>query len=109
VVTIHIVATIWSGRRPRQVQNSIGACTQKIMTFLFYSLKSKQHYSKSDISPYYWVNGYLPKTKEWLDLSKNNFTNYQLEITGLVANPSSLSLNDLKTLPRSSQIVKHCC
>jgi DMSO/TMAO reductase YedYZ molybdopterin-dependent catalytic subunit/thiosulfate reductase cytochrome b subunit len=109
VIAIHIAATIWSGRKPRQVQSSIGACTQKIMTLLFYPLKSKQNYGKSDISPYHWVNGYLPKTEEWLDLSKNNFASYQLEIKGLVENPSSLSLNDLKALPRASQIVKHCC
>lgn len=109
VIAINIAATIWSGRNPRQVQNSVGVCVQKIMALLLYTLTSRQHYTKSDISPYHWVNGYLPKTEEWLDLVKSNFASYQLEIKGLVTNPSSLSLKDLQALPRVSQIVKHCC
>lgn len=109
VVVLHIAVSIWSKKRPQQVRNSIGACIQKLTELLFHSLKSKQHYTKDDISPYHWTNGFPPNTQEWLDLAKGNFANYQLEIKGLVQNPCFLSLNDLKALPKTSQIVKHCC
>lgn len=109
VVILHIAATVWSGKKPGQVRNSIGAFVQKLIRLCFHSFKSKQHYTKEDISSYHWVNGYPPNTQEWLDLRKSNFSSYQLEIKGLVQYPSFLSINDLKELPKTTQIVKQCC
>ncbi len=109
VIVIHVAVTRWSQKSPRRVQDSIGAFVQKLMQFFFYRLKSHQHYALADISPYHWVNGYPPQTPEWQNLAKSNFDSYRLEIKGLVENPCFLSLNALKALPKSSQIVKHCC
>lgn len=109
VISAHIALTYWSKRKPRQVQNSIGNIVQKLMQLFLYRLKSRQHYTKADISPYHWVNGYLPATKEWLDLANQHFSSYQLEVKGLVKNHSFFSLNDLRAFPKTSQIVKHCC
>ncbi len=109
VLAIHVAVTLWSRKRPRQVQSSIGAWAQMLMRFFFSRLKSHQHYTKKDISPYHWVNGHLPKTEEWQTLAQNDFADYRLEIKGLIKNPCFLSLSDLKKLPKSSQIVKHNC
>jgi sulfoxide reductase catalytic subunit YedY len=109
VFIINVAATLWSQKSPRQVQNSIGSFVNKVVTYCFYRLKSRQHYTKADISPYFWVNGYPPQTGEWVDLAKNDFSFYKLEVNGLVKHPSHFSLRDLKALPKTSQITKHHC
>ena len=39
----------------------------------------------------------------------NGFANWRLEVSGLVDNPLSLSLADLKALPQRTQITRHDC
>lgn len=76
---------------------------------LFGKLASRQTYTKSEISEFFRVNGYPPETAEFKKLTANNYADYQLKITGLVANPLSLSLAQIKALPKREQITKHIC
>ncbi|HUI90017.1 MAG TPA: molybdopterin-dependent oxidoreductase [Anaerolineales bacterium] len=66
-------------------------------------------YSEKDISPYFWVNGTLPSSKEYDALAQGGFTDYQLRIGGLVENPREISYAELKELPKQEQITKHFC
>lgn len=76
---------------------------------LFGHLKSNQKYKREDISPFFRVNGYPPKTEEYLKLKKEGFKSWQLKVDGLVENKLSLSMDDLKSLPKQEQITKHNC
>ena len=109
VFAIHVFATKFSQKHPRKVQVITGALTDKVMSFLFYNLKSHQEYGKEKISPYFWVNGQLPKTEEWQNHVKSSFVDWKLEIIGLVEQPLQLSLADLKAMPKKNQITEHVC
>lgn len=109
VVAIHYLVTRWSNKKSRQVQRTTGYLTDALNKLLLYRLKSKQDYSKRARSPYFWVNGDPPRVQEWLELVRNNFSTYTLEIRGLVKHPLKLSLADLKNMPFSEQVTKHCC
>ncbi len=109
VIGIHVLITKWSNKNPRQVQNSIGEFTNKIIRKTLGKLTSRQVLTEKDISPYHWVNGYPPKTEEWLKLKEDHFCNYRLKVKGLVENPLELSLEEIKNLPFSEQITTHYC
>ena len=65
---------------------------------LFGRMKSNQHYTKKDISPFFRVNGYPPKSEEYAQLQANSFKDWKLKVYGLVENPLEMSLEDIKNL-----------
>jgi len=69
-----------------------------------------REYSASDISPFFKPNGtYDPGTDEYKTHVAQNFANWRLKIFGLVDKPLSLSLAELRQLPRRTQITRHDC
>jgi DMSO/TMAO reductase YedYZ molybdopterin-dependent catalytic subunit len=60
----------------------------------------------SQVAP---VNGPPPTLFDYQQLLRGGFTNWRLEIDGLVARPSSLSLGDLRAFPVSRQITHQAC
>lgn len=67
-------------------------------------------YRPSDISPVFKPNGTLnPNTDAYNAHVAVNFSSWRLKITGLVSNPMSLSLADIRRLPPRTQITKHDC
>ncbi|RUO99846.1 molybdopterin-binding protein [Hyphomicrobium sp.] len=67
-------------------------------------------YRPSDISPVFKANGTLnPNTDVYNAHAAANFSDWRLNITGLVSNPMSLSLADIRRLPARTQITKHDC
>ncbi len=66
-------------------------------------------YTEKDISPYFWTNGTLPTSDEYEALLRNNFADYKLTISGLVAEPRVLTLAELKAMPKQEQITRHFC
>ena len=74
---------------------------------LSYHLHSRQHYSRSEISSYHWINGYPPPDQDYQELVKRQFEGYRLQVSGMVEKPLSLSLEDLRRIGYESQIVKH--
>ena len=55
------------------------------------------------------VNGEAPKTEPYQRLLASGFAEWRLQIDGMVARPSSLSLAELKSLPSRSQITHQAC
>lgn len=69
-----------------------------------------REYTQSDISPYFRGNGSLiVDTAEYLQHVEEGFANWRLEVGGLVANPMSLSLEELRAFPQRTQITRHDC
>lgn len=109
VVAFHIWATIYTLRHQRTFQIHATAIIEPLMRFLFGRLRSRQHYTKADISPYHRVNGYPPESAAYQSLREGQFAGWTLTIGGLVERPLCLTLADLRALPKQEQIVKHNC
>ncbi len=68
---------------------------------LLYPDRLAREYSPADISPVFKPNGtYNPGTDEYNRHVAENFFNWRLKVDGLVSNPLSLSVADLKRLPQ---------
>jgi len=50
-----------------------------------------------------------PRDERYQSMRENNFADYRLLVDGLVDNPMSLSLDELRALPAQSQITMHTC
>jgi len=109
VLAVYIWAASYSLRHQRRTQHALGFIVDPIRKKLLHHDVSKQRYQQSDISPYFWVNGRPPTDEEFRQLALNNFRDWRLHVRGLVAKPLSLSLDDLRHLPRQTQITKHNC
>jgi methionine sulfoxide reductase catalytic subunit len=109
VVLFHIWATVYTLRHQRRFQVHATAIVEPLMRSLFGGLRSRQHYTKADISPYFRVNGYPPELECYQTLARENFAHWKLTIGGLVQHPLELSLDDLRAFPKQEQITKHNC
>ena len=69
-----------------------------------------REFDRKHISNYFKANGYTdPATPEYRALQQGAFGDYRLVVDGLVDQPLSLSLADLKALPARTQITRHDC
>jgi DMSO/TMAO reductase YedYZ molybdopterin-dependent catalytic subunit len=69
-----------------------------------------REFSERDISPVFKANGTKdPNTAAYKALVDAGFSNWSLRIDGLVDNPQSYSLSDLRSLPARTQITRHDC
>lgn len=110
VIVAWAAATPFTLRHPRTVQR-VGYALIGPVQRLFEHVDTRPgEYSEGDISPYFWHNGQYPDTSEQYNaLRKGDFSDYRLEIAGLVDNPVELSLADLRALPHHEQITQHFC
>lgn len=109
VVAIHVLATRVSLRHPGWVQDAAERFVDPVRRAALGHLASDQHYTRADLSPYFWVNGRPPREDDYLALAGNQFQDYVLPVDGLVERPLRLTLRDLRALPRQDQITKHNC
>jgi DMSO/TMAO reductase YedYZ molybdopterin-dependent catalytic subunit len=69
-----------------------------------------QEFSRADMSPVFKVNGtHEPMEPEYQAHKAESFANWKLDIGGLVNNPMSLSLAQLRSMPARTQITRHDC
>jgi len=102
--------TSWvSLRHPRAIQRGLSAFIRPWMKVLARKTISRQHYKPSEISSYFLINGSPPHSQEYLAMLWTGFRDYRLKVNGLVENPLSLSLDDIKAMPKQTQITKHNC
>ncbi|KAA2281602.1 MAG: molybdopterin-dependent oxidoreductase [Candidatus Nitrosocosmicus sp.] len=109
VLAVNIWATAISLRNPRFVQVKLGALIEYFRRILFRKAVSRQQFSKSEVTPFFRVNGYPPETDEYKKLLENKFVDWNLDVNGLIENPIKLSLVDLHKLKKETQITEHSC
>jgi len=69
-----------------------------------------REYSVADLSPVFRANGtQAPDSEEYARLLEGGFAEWRLRVEGLVQQPLSLSLADLKRMPSRTQITRHDC
>lgn len=109
IVIFNIWATLFSLRNPIKIRSILIKFYAPIIKFVFGGFKSCQDYSDKEVTKYFRVNGYPPKTKEYLKLRENGYEDYRLKITGMVKNPLELTLADLKSMDKQVQTTLHNC
>ncbi|HWJ73086.1 MAG TPA: molybdopterin-dependent oxidoreductase [Kaistia sp.] len=78
--------------------------------FLLSDQALAREFTDADLSPVFKSNGtHRPDSEAYAALAENNFADWRLVVDGLVEQPLSLSLADLKKLPSQTQITRHDC
>jgi sulfoxide reductase catalytic subunit YedY len=118
VVALNVAANLVSLLRSRTTHNALARVVDPIRNVLLHRSVSIQDWPEDQISPYFRVNGYppisaYPEAKGDDDtyerLLAGGFADYRLEVTGLVEHPLSLSLADLRAMPKQEQVTLHTC
>ena len=69
-----------------------------------------QEFTEADIAPSFRSNGtQIPDSRQYLELAKDDFVNWALDVGGLVEKPMRFSLAELKVMPSRTQITRHDC
>jgi DMSO/TMAO reductase YedYZ molybdopterin-dependent catalytic subunit len=68
-----------------------------------------REFPRSVISKDPFANAIAPLSDDFKRLQSGGFTDWRLSVEGMVAQPATLSLSDLKTLPVRSQITEVVC
>ncbi len=68
-----------------------------------------ERYTRSDVSPYFWLNGRLPDSDEWSHLAADEFRGYRLRVTGCVENPVELSIAEIRAIGHDEHVSLHHC
>ncbi len=117
VVVIWILASFWTLSDLRRSQKVLWGATEPLRALFLNRLESqqakKQVFTEDDISPFHWVNTRTPseeESPEWNELRRNDFRDFRFEVGGLVKQPASFSLEELRTkFPVQEQITMHTC
>ena len=110
LVALHVVTTQFTLKWPRRAQHLLTGVVDPVRMALFRRMTSVQNYPREEISPSPRVNGRPPKDDAYQRLAENGFKDWRLEVYGLVENPRSFSLEELRTFPtKQSQTTLHHC
>ena len=67
-------------------------------------------YRPDQMSPVFRTNGNtMPGSESYKALAASKFRDWRLEVRGLVAQPMSLSLDQMRAMPARTQITRHDC
>lgn len=109
VLAIHVWATHGSLRDPRRMQHRLQRLVDPPQRWLLQGLRSRQAYPPTAISPVPRPNGRPPHDAQWQALAADGFRSFTLEVSGLVEQPLSLALEELRAMPAIDQTTKHVC
>lgn len=94
----------------RQAMISVNELTFQAQRLLMGRDAMAREFTESDIRQGQRPNGSTnPRTDEYLLLRNNDFADYRLEVGGMVDNPTSFSLAELRNMPSRTQITRHDC
>lgn len=110
IILVHGAATVWSYRKPRSVQQILGAVVRQVRLGALRPLTSRQDYSSRELSHEHRVNGKPPTSTAYMVMAAHNFVDWRLEVGGLVERPITIDLPTLIGLrAKQSQRVLHNC
>jgi hypothetical protein len=103
-----IIATPLTLKYPRNIQH-IGRWMIGWLLSGIERLKPVANYQEKDISRYFWVNGTAPDSAEYKQHLTENFSNFTLNVGGLVEKPMHISMNQIRSMPKHEQITSNYC
>jgi DMSO/TMAO reductase YedYZ molybdopterin-dependent catalytic subunit len=69
-----------------------------------------QEFSQADVAAHFKANGTLvPRDAEYQALQKSGFSEWKLQVGGLVEKPAAFTLAELRAMPSRTQITRHDC
>ncbi len=84
--------------------------TQKVQKLIVPRKAMAQEFTEADLSPQFRSNGTkVPNNPAYLAMVDNGFSDYRLQVGGLVERPLSFSLDDIRKFPHRTQITRHDC
>lgn len=107
VIVFHVAVTRYSLRYPMKAKQLLEIGIDPLRKWLFHHWKPQQDYDYT--SDYARANGKPPRNDTYQRLLANSFNDFKLTVGGLVENTLTLSLEDLRELPRQSQTTRHDC
>ena len=114
IAAMVVVGLAWWAASPFTIRYA--RLVQRVGTFMVGWLKGLAEWwspnnlmTEKDISPYFWINGTMPKWDEFDPLVADGFARYRLRVDGLVARPGEFSLAELRAMPGQEQITTHFC
>ncbi len=94
----------------REFMIKMNSLTYKAQRLLLSRDQLAPEFTQADIQQDMRANGSTEvDTDDYLEVLDTNFTNYQLEVTGLVERPMRFTLDALRGLPSRTQITRHDC
>ena len=98
------------GRLPERLLSASQSLSLRTQRLLLRRRPLVREFAAADISPVFPTNGTThPIGATYGTLAANGFHDWALRVDGLVANPLTLSLAQLRALPARSQITMHSC
>jgi len=69
-----------------------------------------KEFREADLSPRFRSNGTsMPNNPAYQVMAQNGFSDYRLQVEGLVDKPMTFSIADIRALPSRTQITRHDC
>ncbi len=94
----------------RKLLESAEGLTRRVQRALIPRNKLAPEFTEADLSPRFKANGSEDGFGEaYHALAKGGFADFRLKVDGLVSQPLSLSLAELRSLPSRTQITRHDC
>ena len=94
----------------KRVLASAQGWTMASQRLLLSGAQEAREFTVADISPHFKANGTLhPGGEDYARHVAGNFSDWRLEIGGLVAKPLSFSIDEMRRLPSRTQITRHDC
>ncbi len=109
LIVLHVWATRQSLQQPRVVQDALQRIVDPVQGRLLQPLISRQHYSPQEITADPRPNGRPPRHEDYRDLAERGFDGWRFEVGGLVEQPLSLTIDELRTLKMEHQLTLHKC
>ena len=106
VVLFHLWATVYTLCHQRRFQ--LTAIVEPLIRFLFGRLRSRQHYTKAELSPYFRVNGYPPESETYTTQAEAQFVDGAWSSVDWWRTAHAVS-GGPSALPKQEQITKHNC
>ena len=109
LIILQVWATRQSLEQPRVVQDVLQRIVDPVQRGLLQPLTSRQHYSPREITADPRPNGRPPRHEEYRKLAGGGFDGWRFEVGGLVEQPLSLTIDELRALETEHQITLHKC
>jgi DMSO/TMAO reductase YedYZ molybdopterin-dependent catalytic subunit len=94
----------------RSVLRSSEGLTMRAQRLISSRSAMAREFSAADMSPIFRSNGTgNPNTPDYNRLAAGNFADWRLTVDGLFERPLALSLDQIRRMPRRTQITRHDC
>ncbi|OBG31523.1 oxidoreductase [Mycolicibacter heraklionensis] len=110
IIAVHVAATVWSQRNPASVRRVLGALIAVPRKGLLRRFDSRQNYPVRMLSTEHRVNGKPPTAEYYKVMAVHNFVDWRLRVGGLVEQPMTLDLAEVRALaePQTQRVLHNC-